>query len=181
MHAPAPGCAATGAARSSLAAAVDLRGSQRLQEKAQGEWPAATRAAALGSGQSAGFRTRNASGPAACRPQAPCRSGSRKRAHGLLLTAAPTGPGCHPHPPLAHGPIRPPPASKRARTGETRIQSGPTRPEVAEDADRAPAADRDPEPATGFLVGCPFKARTSASSGYGITYKSGQGRIWHDA
>ena len=89
VHAPPPGCAATGAARSSLAVAVDLHGYPLLQEKAQGEWPAATRVAALGSGQSAGFPTRNASGPAVRRPEAPWRGGSRRRAHGPPLTAAP--------------------------------------------------------------------------------------------
>ena len=148
-------------------AAVDLRGDPLLQKKEKGEWPAVARVAALRSRQSVGFLIRNASGSAAHRPEEPCRSGSRKRAHGpplepdrdaIRTNRSPTDQSAprRPHSneslgdPTHWDPARdaaPRPASDRVKTGETRIQSRPMRPEVAEDAHRAPGADRDPEPA----------------------------------
>ena len=167
MHAPTPRCAATGAVRSSLTPLsifAAIRCSKR-RKKAKGKH--LTRVAALRSRQSAGFLIRNASGSAAHRPEEPCRSGSRKRAHGpplepdrdaIRTNRSPTDQSAprRPHSneslgdPTHWDPARdraPRPASKRAKTGETRIQSRPRRPEVAEDAHQAPGADRDPEPA----------------------------------
>lgn len=59
--------------------------------------------------------------------------------------------------------MRTPPASKRASTGETRIQNGSTRPELADDAYREPGAHRDLEPAPESFEECPLEARILAT------------------